>query len=56
MPLLLLSFLIPVLSAVGGSQIIGEIGVAGGTYRAMEFTGTAVEAMSVSVGVASAWV
>ena len=29
-------------------QIIGEIGVAGGTYRAMEFTGTAVEAMTVS--------
>ncbi|CAI5928604.1 unnamed protein product [Closterium sp. NIES-64] len=28
-------------------QIIGEIGVAGGTYRAMEFTGTAVEAMTM---------
>ena len=55
MPLLLRSFLFPVLSAADGSQIIGEIGVAGGTYRAMEFTGTAVDAMSVSVCVASAW-
>eukprot|EP00891_Asterochloris_glomerata_P000487 jgi/Astpho2/487/Aster-03528 len=28
-------------------QIIGEITVAGGTYKAMEFTGTAIEAMSM---------
>eukprot|EP00475_Leptophrys_vorax_P033694 TRINITY_DN5338_c0_g1_i1.p1 TRINITY_DN5338_c0_g1~~TRINITY_DN5338_c0_g1_i1.p1 ORF type:complete len:519 (-),score=9.54 TRINITY_DN5338_c0_g1_i1:208-1764(-) len=28
-------------------QIIGEIGVAGGTYRALEFSGTAVEAMTM---------
>eukprot|EP00897_Mesotaenium_endlicherianum_P010682 jgi/Mesen1/9642/ME000067S09033 len=28
-------------------QIIGEISVAGGTYRAMEFTGTAVDAMTM---------
>lgn len=29
-------------------QIIGEIGVAGATYRAMEFVGTTVDAMTVS--------
>lgn len=29
-------------------QIIGEISVAGATYRAMEFVGTAVDAMTVS--------
>ena len=28
-------------------QIIGEITVAGGTYKALEFTGTAVEAMTM---------
>ncbi|KAK9810240.1 hypothetical protein WJX72_007102 [[Myrmecia] bisecta] len=28
-------------------QIIGEITVAGGTYKAMEFTGTAIESMSM---------
>jgi 3-isopropylmalate/(R)-2-methylmalate dehydratase large subunit len=28
-------------------QIIGEISMAGATYRAMEFVGTAVEAMTV---------
>ena len=28
-------------------QIIGEITVAGGTYKAMEFTGPVVEAMSM---------
>lgn len=28
-------------------QIIGEISVSGGTYRAMEFTGTAVESMTM---------
>lgn len=28
-------------------QIIGEILVAGATYRAMEFVGTAVDAMTV---------
>jgi hypothetical protein len=31
----------------GGVQIIGEISVAGATYRSMEFTGTAVEKMTV---------
>jgi hypothetical protein len=30
-----------------GVQIIGEISVAGATYRAMEFVGTAVDAMTV---------
>lgn len=29
-------------------QIIGEISVAGATYRAMEFVGTAVDGMTVS--------
>lgn len=33
-----------------GFQIIGEISVAGATYRSMEFVGTAVEAMTVSCG------
>lgn len=28
-------------------QIIGEITVAGGTYKAMEFTGPVIEAMSM---------
>ena len=31
-------------------HIIGEISVAGATYRAMEFSGEAVDAMSMEVG------
>lgn len=30
-------------------QVIGEIGVAGGTYKAMEFTGDAISQMSMEV-------
>lgn len=31
------------------SQVIGEISVAGATYKTMEFVGTAVESLTVSL-------